>query len=493
MLSAQLNFVVTLFGIMASAAALVAAEGNFVATTPVPAEYLVGFETIRESDSQELLRTLVEGEMQGRGTGQEGYLRAARWFATQLESYGFQPAGADGSWFQNVPFIKLATQPADCGFKVGVEEFIGGTAIGISDFAGAFEASLPVTFAVVTTNRPEIAEGTFAGRLLVIQSADRIRWDDAFIVRGKPACVLFVADDGRVRNEAVNESEKTPSSIPVAMVTTAAANALAARCGARADLFSANAPTENVLVSSSQMVQCRLKIERESVDVPNVVSWYPGTDETVRHEHVCVGAHLDHLGLQREELFPGADDNGSGSTAVLQLARAIHANPVKPRRSVLLMAFCAEERGLLGSKYYVAHPLKPVSDMICMLNIDMIGRNEESTSEPASENENTIHLVGSQDHSAAFHEMVRKANESVGFVFEYDEENRVDGRSDHASFSEKGVPVTFLFGGFNPHYHKTTDTMDGINFAKIANAARLDYLVLMMAAEQGRFALDEKK
>jgi Zn-dependent M28 family amino/carboxypeptidase len=100
--------------------------------------------------------------------------------------------------------------------------------------------------------------------------------------------------------------------------------------------------------------------------------------------------------------------------------------------------------------------------------------------------------VGSKDHSAELHATVETANKSVGFVFEYDEENRVDGRSDHASFSEKGIPVTFLFGGFNPHYHKTTDTMDGINFSKIANAARLDYLVLMMAAEHGRFALDKK-
>lgn len=130
--------------------------------------------------------------------------------------------------------------------------------------------------------------------------------------------------------------------------------------------------------------------------------------------------------------------------------------------------------------------------VICMLNIDMIGRNEESASEPASENMNTIHLVGSKDHSMPFHEVTEEANKSVGFVFEYDEEDRVDGRSDHASFSEKGIPVTFLFGGFSPYYHKPTDTMDGINFSKIANAARLDYLVLMMASEHGRFPLDAK-
>jgi Zn-dependent M28 family amino/carboxypeptidase len=330
------------------------------------------------------------------------------------------------------------------------------------------------------------------GRLLIIQAEGRISWNDDFILKSRPACVLIVADEARVRNEAVNQSEQTPSTIPVAMVTAAAANQLAGKCGLNASFFGDATPVRNLFVTSSQTIKSKLVIEREAIDVPNVVGWYPGSDETLRQEYICVGAHLDHLGVQRGELFPGADDNGSGSAAILQVAKAIHTNPIKPKRSVLLMAFCAEERGLLGSKHFVAHPLKPLSDIICMLNIDMIGRNEESSSEPASENANTIHLVGSKDHSAELHAMVETANKSVGFVFEYDEENRVDGRSDHASFSEKGIPVTFLFGGFNPHYHKTTDTMDGINYSKIANAARLDYLVLMMAAEHGRFALDKK-
>lgn len=469
------------------------AEGPFSATAPVAPEYVAGWESIQESESEELLRHLVEGEMSGRGTGQEGYLLAARWFASKLESYGFQPGGTDGSWFQNVPFIKLTTHSEESGFSVGPEPSIPGEGIGISDFAGQFEASLPVTFATVTEKRPEIADGSCAGRLLVIQAPGRLGWNDGFVQKAKPACLLVVADDTRIRNEAVNQSEQTPSTIPAAMVTRAAANALAAKCGVRSDFFAEGNPTGNLIVSSTQAVDSRLSIEREAIDVPNVVGWYPGTDENLCNEHICVGAHLDHLGVQSGNLFPGADDNGSGSAAVLQVAKAIHINPVKPRRSVLLMAFCAEERGLLGSKYYVEHPLKPLTDMICMLNIDMIGRDEESATEPASENTNTIHLVGSKDHSAELHTMVEDVNKSVGFIFEYDEENRVDGRSDHASFSARGIPVTFLFGGFNPHYHKTTDAMAGINFSKIANAARLDYLVLMRAAEHGRFALDEKK
>lgn len=469
------------------------AEGPFAGAASVAPEFAEGFESITESDSEVTLRRLVEGEMSGRGTGQEGYLLAARWFASQLEANGFEPGGPDGSWFQNVPFIKLATQPDRCDFKVGEELCVTAKELGISSFAGTFEGSIPVTFATVTNQRPETEEGSCSGRLLVIQAPGRIGPEDAYILKAKPACVLIVSDDGRVRNEAVNQSEQTPSSIPVAMLTRAAANVLAVRCGMQTEFFADGNPAKNLITSSSQTVECRLTIERESIDVPNVVGWYPGSDESVRNEHICIGAHLDHLGVQRGDLFPGADDNGSGSAAVLQVARAIHGNPVKPKRSILLIAFCAEERGLLGSKHYVANPLKPLQDMICMLNIDMIGRNEETDSEPAEQNENTIHLVGSKDHSVQLHEMVEAANLHVGFVFEYDEEDRVDGRSDHASFSEKGIPVAFLFGGFNPHYHKPTDTLDGINFSKIANAARLNYLLLMMAAEHGRLQMDEKK
>ncbi len=469
-----------------------ASEGAFNIIAPAPAAYAPGVASITESDSESILRHLVEGDMAGRGTGQEGFLKAAKWFSTQLEANGFQPAGENGSWFQNVPFVKLLVHPDASNIKINDTECVAGTSFGISSFAGNFEGSTPVTLVRLTSAPPEISDGEYAGKLLVIQSTRRFNAEDAFVLKAKPACLLIVADDGRVRNEAVNQTAQTPSAIPVAMITRDAANALAAKCGAAAEFFEKDEPTKNLVLESSQIANCKLSIDRKSIDVPNVVSWYPGSDEALRNEHICIGAHLDHLGVQRGELYPGADDNGSGSTALLQVAKAIHTNPVKPRRSVLLIAFCAEERGLLGSKYYTSNPLRPLKDMICMLNIDMIGRNEETTTEPASDNLNTIHLVGSKDHSMQLHQMTEKANESVGFVFEYDEEERVDGRSDHASFSEKGIPVTFLFGGFSPYYHKPTDTMAGINFSKIANAARLDYLLLMMAAEHGRFQLDVK-
>jgi hypothetical protein len=101
---------------------IVQADGDFTVTVPVPAEYVTGFESITESDSQQILRHLVEGEMAGRGTGQEGFLKAAKWFSEQLEASGFQPAGENGSWFQNVPFIKLLVHADASHVKVGDAE-----------------------------------------------------------------------------------------------------------------------------------------------------------------------------------------------------------------------------------------------------------------------------------------------------------------------------------------------------------------------------------
>ena len=139
--------------------------------------------------------------------------------------------------------------------------------------------------------------------------------------------------------------------------------------------------------------------------------------------------------------------------------------------------------GLIGSRYYTDHPLIPTEKMICHLQMDMVGRNEESSQEPAAENVDTIHLVGSKRLSSELHALVLEMNRYVNFRFEYDEED-VFSRSDHVNFHNKGIPVAFLFDGFHPDYHQPTDTVDKINLDKIANAARLFYLVAFEAANR---------
>ena len=202
-----------------------------------------------------------------------------------------------------------------------------------------------------------------------------------------------------------------------------------------------------------------------------------------------IGAHLDHLGKQGEEYFPGADDNGSGSTAILSIARAMALNPVKPKRSILFIWFTAEEVGLVGSRYYTSNPLMPLEDMTCMLNIDMVGRNEDQGEGDAdADNEGHIHLVGSMRGESGLHEIVLAANKYVGFEFELDEEG-VWNRSDQINFYNEGVPVAFMFGGFHPDYHQKGDLPSKINYKKVASAARLYYVALHLAAEHDHFVM----
>ena len=158
------------------------------------------------------------------------------------------------------------------------------------------------------------------------------------------------------------------------------------------------------------------------------------------------------------------------------------------------MWFTAEEVGLLGSRYYTENPIHPLDKMTCMLNIDMVGRNEDTDEEgdKDADNEGHIHLVGSQRGDEALHELILAANEHVGFDFELDMES-VWNRSDQINFYNQGVPVAFLFGGFHPDYHKATDQTPDINFKKVVSAARLYYLALHGAANHGRFEPNPKK
>lgn len=467
--------------------------GQYPSAVPVSARYEAGFRSISETDSRRWLKHLVSDEFAGRGTGQPGYVLAADWFAGQLQELGFSPGGVDGSWFQPVPFVRQTVVRESTRLKRGDQELVSGDSFGISRFTGVVDQQLSLTFLDLVREMPSASENLFRGRLLVMMvRAGRIDPADPFFSRAAPAGVLIVTDDAAVRSEAVQRIEETPVPYPCLTICRSAATQLASESGIETPMFTPQAPTGDEIHESPDRIQCQLQIDREPVDVPNVLGWYRGAEADACPEYVTVGAHLDHLGIQQGKIYPGADDNASGSTALLQVAKAIAETPERPKRSILLMAFCAEERGLLGSKYWCEHPTRPIGNMVCMMNIDMIGRNEENQSESAADNENTIHLVGCREKFPGLHDLYSAANRNVGFVFEYDEE-RVNLRSDHASFAAKGIPSAFLFGGFNPHYHQTTDTLDGINYQKIANAARLKYLTVMMAADQGLPELPESE
>ena len=237
----------------------------------------------------------------------------------------------------------------------------------------------------------------------------------------------------------------------------------------------------------SGKISIRTQYERRTSKGQNVIGWIPGNDPNLSGEFVLIGAHHDHLGVgENQEIFFGADDDASGTTGLLELAAAFQAGPLKPRRSILLAAWGAEELGLLGSKYYSQNPLFPLSKTVAMLQMDMIGRNEERLADPGNgieeekpdQNSNTVSIAGtvfSRDLKTLIEASNGKLNLKLRYRYDGGQENLLK-RSDHWLFLKAGIPSVFFFTGFHPDYHRSTDTADKINYSKMEKILRLLYL-----------------
>jgi hypothetical protein len=223
--------------------------------------------------------------------------------------------------------------------------------------------------------------------------------------------------------------------------------------------------------------------EQRRANSYNVVGMIEGSDPALKAETIVFSGHFDHDGTGPAGIYHGADDNGSGTVGVVALAHAFAANPVKPRRSLLFIVFAAEERGLLGSYYYVSHPLRPLATTRAQINFDMIGRNETADprviTEISADTSNQLGLIGT-DYSPDYRETVERQNKTVGLNLTYkwdlDAYNSVLFRSDQYPFLQHDVPAIWWFTGFHPDYHQVTDTVEKINFEKMAKIVRLSYL-----------------
>jgi Zn-dependent M28 family amino/carboxypeptidase len=211
-----------------------------------------------------------------------------------------------------------------------------------------------------------------------------------------------------------------------------------------------------------------------------------GSDPQLKAETILVSGHHDHDGMRIDgEIYRGADDNGSGTVGVVSLARAWAKNPVKPKRSILLVVFAAEERGLLGAYYYAEHPLGPLATTRAQLNFDMIGRDEKDSAqtrgliEVAADTSNEVNIVGAR-YSPDYRKAVEKSNELVGlklnYKFDDDTVLNVLFRSDQYPMLMHDIPAFWWFTGFHPDYHQVTDTPDKINYEKMQKIVRLAYV-----------------
>ena len=460
---------------------------QFAGTIPPPSEYKAGWDTITTELARKHLSYLAGPECQGRGTGQPGYQKAAEYVADQFKALGLIPIGDNGTYFQGVPFNSTSIDDAGTSLKGSTLDLKIGKGLGATSFgADADVATENVVFLNLATGATALPEGTdLTGKAVVVTMEGQV---NTFRMLGSAAMVLTVVDrasapvprvvfaGGSNRGGNRGQGARAPSMT----IERRYALDLARALGVETTMLIAGgadsaAPVE--IREAKGPLALALRVKSEEVRVPNVVGMLPGSDPDLKARYIGVGAHLDHLGVSGGTVYWGADDDGSGSTAMLLVATAAANNPLKPKRSIVFMAFCGEEMGLIGSGYYTANPIIPLERMDCLLQMDMVGRNEEKQNEKAEDNVNTIHLVGSKRISMELHNITLDMNKHIGFEFEYDEES-VYERSDHAKFAEKGVPITFLFSGFHPDYHRPTDTIEKINFDKIVNSARLNYLVL---------------
>ena len=228
----------------------------------------------------------------------------------------------------------------------------------------------------------------------------------------------------------------------------------------------------------------------------NVLAFIKGSEKPA--EIIVISAHYDHLGMKNGDIYNGADDDGSGTVAIMEIAQAFKEaskNGNGPRRSILILHATGEEKGLLGSKYYTKFPVFPLVNTVANLNIDMIGRVDD-----AHENTpNFVYLIGSDKLSTELHVLSEQMNEKftkLQLDYTYNDKkdpNRFYYRSDHYNFAKHNIPIIFYFNGMHQDYHKPSDTPDKINYELLEKRTKLIfYTAWELANRPERIKVDKK-
>lgn len=231
-------------------------------------------------------------------------------------------------------------------------------------------------------------------------------------------------------------------------------------------------------------------------DTENVLAFIEGSEKP--EEILVLSSHYDHVGMDDEgNVFNGADDDGSGTVAILEIAEAFmqaKADGYHPKRSILFLNVTGEEKGLVGSKYYTDNPVFPLAQTVANLNIDMIGRIGNGKENSGD----YVYLIGSDKLSTELHNLSEEVNKkymNMELDYTYNDENdpnRFYYRSDHYNFAKNNIPIIFYFNGVHPDYHKITDTPDKIEYDLLAKRARLIFLTAWEIANRDNRPLVDK-
>jgi aminopeptidase YwaD len=444
---------------------------------------------------QKQITYLASDELRGRGSGEPGNEKAARFIAEEFRHAGLKPLGTgaqrdpnaamDGSgYFQPFRFIAGRAVGHGCRlqaeFKGSWHGYQAGHDFEPSSISGGGSAEGEVVFAGFGIRAPDAKHDDYAGLAvkgkIVLLLAGNPKDDPhsplaefsgirrkALTARELGAAAVLVVSP--VKSDAQGSPgteffDASDAGLPVLKLKHNIATDWLSTAGKSLGDLERQANDEKS-VSTPAGISVRLAADVKKVEkvTANVVGMLEGSDPALKNEYVIIGAHLDHLGMggpgsldrsNKPAIHHGADDNASGSAGVMSLAHWFGSRAEKPKRSLIFMCFSGEELGLFGSDFYAKHAIIPIEKTAAMINMDMIGRLRE----------NKLIVIGSGT-AKEWDGLLTEANRSAGFQLARSEDGF--GASDQQSFYSKNVPVLFFFTGSHSDYHTSTDTADKIN------------------------------
>ncbi|WP_186753674.1 M28 family peptidase [Echinicola salinicaeni] len=443
--------------------------------------------TIKDSDLKEYLTYLASDELEGRETGKKGQKLAAEFLSKFYQENGLE-GPVDGSYYQKFNLVTVKWKNVE--LRVGKQNLINNedfVFIGDGDMKKRTKTDLVYLGLASDENLAKVdVQDKLVGLWSIGQRAgDQINK----IMDAGAAGVVVVTMEGQANFDRIANRYKSLSNSgrmgfdkptdqkPVFMVSS---EKMASLFGKTIEELK-EAAKSNPESIASQKARYKVEKAKEIVDTENVMAFLEGTDK--KDEILVISSHYDHVGINSKgEINNGADDDGSGTVSVMEIAQAFATAAKeghKPRRSVLFLNVTGEEKGLLGSEYYTDNPVFPLENTVNNLNIDMVGRIGYEYQD--AENQDYVYVIGSEMLSSHLKKILEYNNIThTNLILDYkydapDDPNRFYYRSDHYNFAKHNIPVAFFFNGVHDDYHQPSDIVEKIEFELMEKRAKLIY------------------
>lgn len=469
-------------------------------------------ETITAAKLKKHLYIVAGDEMEGRETGKPGQYKAAKYIIEQFKAAGLQPGAGNGEWEQ--PFILQQDTLIQSTIQAGGKTFTFGQEF----YASVKEAknqqlgATPAIFAGygVTTEAMDPYKGAPEGdKIVVIADTDAGKKGTPITERLRNAAnhgavaVFIVSERNNLGGRGGARMRRTGLYWPMMQTMEYIPNTYFVSPEVASAIFGKQWPelldaakSGTAAPATGQVAALEFSKGIEEIKSSNVLGILPGTD--LKDEYVFLTAHYDHIGVINGEIHNGADDDGSGTVAIIAMADAFMKAKKAgkgPRRTVVFMTVSGEEKGLLGSQYYTDHPIYPLAQTVTDLNIDMIGRIDDDHKKDT----NYVYIIGDDKLSSDLRPISEAANAHTGLQLDYkyndpNDPNRFYYRSDHYMFAQHKIPIIFYFNGVHADYHRAGDTPDKIHYNLLTKRAKLVfYTAWEVANRQDRLKVDRNE